>query len=35
MTLKQNRFLDRCMVAVILACCLVLILSFFQKLMLP
>ena len=35
MTLKQNRFLDRCMIAFILMCCCLLILSLFQRVMLP
>jgi hypothetical protein len=35
MTLKQNRFLDRCTVALILTGGFLLILSFFQKVMLP
>jgi hypothetical protein len=35
MTLKQNHFLDRCMIAFILMCGFFLILSFFHKVMLP
>jgi hypothetical protein len=34
MTVKQNRFLDRCTVAFILMCGVLLILSFFEKVML-
>ena len=35
MTLKQNRVFDRCIVVFILLCGFFLILSFFEKLMLP
>ena len=35
MTLKQNRFLDRCVVAFILMCGVFLILSFLERVMLP
>ena len=35
MALKQNQFLDRCVVAFILMCGVFLVLSFFEKVMLP
>ena len=35
MTLKQNQFLDRAMVALIMTGCFLLIASFFQKVMPP
>jgi hypothetical protein len=35
MTLKQNQFLDRCVVAFILMCGFLMIVSFFEKVMLP